>query len=555
MMFSRHSLRWLILGLSTLSLTAAAPTERLRNPFVPLFTLVPNGQLESEVNEETIQFIAHTYDWINSHGGAWLKGAQEWEYFAGESGVRDQAGRTVGDRLRAAKPRIILTNYRNGAYTSQNALEEAAEVEREFVLAVAVHDTGTALTSNLAPTNQLLKLSVPGLIPAGRSPVYPFKASTTNAENTIDKQQYVTWLRIGDEVMRIEQVVRKGDTIEASVRRGIWGTQATAHSAGSRVLQPVYCGAVRPNGAEYYLSGLLGGNSPQPAVRYIMQQQHPAFWEFLARKTEGILREKIDPWYDCATSSWINHANAFGDRITAPLDLETGRLLDRDRLREYQQRKFDALAQRFPDAQFYLNWVFPQWWTGTGQERLMFTGENGYRPVAGAVIEMHANHQFMPWRSLMTMQLDQRDRNIRALAWAKEADRGDDSAMDSEYQFFSYCSHLLVYEPGAPQFWGGAWKPRAPYGRFTPPDFVFWQLGRSSQRFTSIDEAEVSEVEGLYQRQFEHGTVVVNPQDEKTLRLALEQPMFDARTGLWRRELWVAPRTARILLSHPPQAN
>ena len=45
--------------------------------------------------------------------------------------MRNTAGRSVGERLRALNPDIILTNYRNGAYTNQFALDEAMEAERE----------------------------------------------------------------------------------------------------------------------------------------------------------------------------------------------------------------------------------------------------------------------------------------------------------------------------------------------------------------------------------------------------------------------------------------
>ena len=59
--------------------------QLLSKPFVKMFTLVGEGPLKNQ-QQENIEFIARTYDWINSHGGRWLKQTKDWRYFAGESG-------------------------------------------------------------------------------------------------------------------------------------------------------------------------------------------------------------------------------------------------------------------------------------------------------------------------------------------------------------------------------------------------------------------------------------------------------------------------------------
>ena len=276
--------------------------------------------------------------------------------------MRNTAGRSVGERLRALNPDIILTNYRNGAYTNQFALDEAMEAERDCPLAIAVWKTEAALATSVGADATVLQFRPPATVPTAKPDIYPFKPSTTNDEHTRAKNSYVSWLRLSDEILRVERVTRKGDVIELAVRRGLWGTRAAAHAADSVAFAPVYCGSVRPDGKEYYLSGLIDGNSPQPAVRYVLQQQHPDYWKLLGGKMQTILEEGVYPWFDCSTSSWINHSNAYGVRLPAAYDLEHERPLDRDTLREYQQRKFDALFKRFPKAQIYVNWNFPQWW-------------------------------------------------------------------------------------------------------------------------------------------------------------------------------------------------
>lgn len=540
----------LTLAASAFARTDPQPAE---TPYVRLFTLIPGGALEEEVTEENLRFIARNYGWINSHGGTWLKGSSHSpEIFFGPSGVRDAAGRTVGERLRELNPGIILTNYRNGAYTSQDALAEAAEVERDFPLAIAVHDTGAQLVDSIDAHQTALRLTAPTSRPEGQPPGYPFKASTTKDAHTQTKTGYVTWLRLGDEVLRIDQVDTEGSEIVLTVRRGIWNTQATAHRADTRVFQPVYCGAIRPNGEEYYLSGLLDGNSPQPAVRYIMQQQHPAFWEFLARRTASLLAEGVHPWFDCSTSSWINHANAYGVRVEA-FDHESGESLTRERLREYQQRKFDFIQERFPDAEIYVNWIFPQHWFRNGHERYQLTGENGHRPVAGAALEMYANFRYMPWDELIRVQIDQRNLGLRIVSWAKESGVGnDDSRMASDYLHFAYGTYLLVHEPGAENYFGASWRNPHRTGRFIPPEFVYWDFGAPQQRFATLEEAAHPDHPGVYRRLFEHGEVLVNPDGEATREIALSAPAFDIREHQWVERVTLRPRTASLLLRNAP---
>lgn len=555
---SSRRLRWFGLPLLLAGVACAQPAstpaqsapQRAERPYLKLFTLVGEGQLAAEVTGENIRFIAATYGWVNSHGGEWQRGGRLPEYFTGRSGVLDAAGRTVGERLRAANPAIVLTNYRNGAYTNQFAVNEAMEVERDCPLAIAVYDTGAALLQPLGAGGTVARFRPPSAVPAGQPDIYPFKPSTAGGGHTTGKQSYVSWLRLDDEIIRIEGARRTDGVIELTLRRGQWGTLAAPHAADTLVLGPVYCGRVRPDGGEYYLSGLIDGHSEQPAVRYVMQQQHPAYWQFLGGKMAGILQEGVWPWFDCSTSSWINHANGYGVKLETSYDLEHRRPLDRDTLREYQQRKFDALFARFPGAEIYVNWVFPQWWTGPGHEQLMFTGANGHRPLTGAVIEMYANSGHMEWLPLIKMQLDMRDRGIRALSWAKQHGTiGGDAGMSPEYLLFAYCTHLLVHEPDAPQYWGGAWDATGPHGRFTPPDFVYWDLGEPRQRFQDIAEAGLAGTPGVYRRQFAKGFVLVNP-DAKTAReVTLEAEAFDPTRGAWVKQVTLAPRTGALLLT------
>jgi hypothetical protein len=110
---------------------------------------------------------------------------------------------------------------------------------------------------------------------------------------------------------------------------------------------------------------------------------------------------------------------------------------------------------------------------------------------------------------------------------------------------FSYATHLLVYQPDVPQYWGGAFRKQSPHGEFTPPDFVFWDLGAARERFANIDEARVA---GLYRRRFAKGMVVVNPDLKTPAALALDGEYYEPESGRWLRAVELAPRTGRLLL-------
>ena len=530
-------MRWIVafLLLPLAGAQTPAPSDR---PFVKLLAVYGPGKLD-DASEEQVRHIGRTFGWINSHGGSWLRTSYpKWEYMAGKSGG------DVGKRLRAVNPNIILTNYRNGAYTNQGGVHEAGEQERALPLAIAVHDTGARLAEPVTASAASIVLRPPSEIPKGKPAIYPFKASTTPERYTLDKRRYVAWLRLDDEILRIDKAEAREGRIVLSVARGYWNTKSAAHGPATTVLAPVYCGSIRPDGREYYLSGLPDGNSAQPALRYVLMQQRPEFWEYLAAKSKEAFDEGLNgPWYDCTVSSWINHSNAWGVRLAGPWDVDLKRPLDRETFREYHQRKLDDMFRRFPKGQFFVNWFFPKFYFGEGHEKLMFSGANGHRPISGGAIEMYANENFMDWKELMAMQIDMIKNRYTVAAWIKRADTGSDENMPHDYQLFAYGTHLLVYEPDAPQYWGGAWKVL-----FTPPPFVYWELGRAKEKFDRIEQAELAGAPGVYRRLYEKGIVLVNPDLKKTLAAKLEREYYETESGRRVSSVELPPRSARLLL-------
>lgn len=555
-MFWRSIVMTIGLGVSVTASGAENPAPQpMDHTYVKLFQAVPNGAWE-DTSDERLKTIARDYYWINSHAGSWLKGSApenkqsaeglarmadgdvDWRYFAGPSAGRDANGKTVGERLREFNPKIILTNYRNGAYTNQNAVREAGEIERRIPMSIAVHDTHTSLTQALSTDETTILLRPPSKVPEGQPATYPFIASTTKEQYSKDKKEFVAWFRLDDEIMRIDEVQSADGKIQLTVVRGYWGTKAAPHAADAVVLQPIYNGS-RGRDREYGLSGLPNGNSPQRGLRYVMNQGREEFWNFLAEKSQEILDEGYNgPWFDCTASTWINHSNACGVSVKqqGAWDPELKRNMDPETYREYQQRKIDYLFERWPGREIYVNWFFPRTYFSNGTEKLMFSGANGHKPISGGAIEMYANPGNMEWLPLMDMQLDMTRNNYRHISWVKAAD------MSEKYMLFAYATHLMIHQNGTEQYWGREGDP------FNPNPFLYYDLGEPLQTFQKIDEAQLEEVAGVYGRQFDKGLVLVNPDMKQAKSVKLDDTMFDAVSRAWVSEVSLEPRAGVVLI-------
>jgi hypothetical protein len=519
--------------------------------YVKLFTLL-GAQPYNDASDDVIEFIARNYAWINSHGGSWLRPAYEQgrtrekpALFAGPSGGVDARGRTVGQRLREINPDIILTNYRNATPTSQHAVTEAREVESTIPLAILVHDTMTTLDRSLSASDTEVWIQKPSDKPDWiKEDVYPFKASSTSKPYSLDKDHYVAWIRLENEILRIVKAESTPeDLIRLTVRRGFWGTTAVTHQAGSTVFQPVYCGIVR-RGERQWEGENLGGSPDQQgqaSLRYLMMVQKPVFWKWLAEKSREILEQGYNgPWFDCTCSMWINHANAYGVQVP-PYDFDKQQELIRDDFRLYHQMKLDYMFETFPEGEFYVNWIWPQYYFDNGIDRLLFSGANGHHPISGGAVEMYGSFM-IPWVDTMKLHRDLIDNNYRAVFWKK----GEDS---NEFNLFAYGSYLLMQEPTAPHCFGGRWNEQGPYGLFTPPSFLFWDLGKPLEQFRDISEAELPGHPGVYRRRYSKGMVVVNPSWDDTFELALEEDLYEPITSDWVEKVTLEPRRARLLLS------
>jgi len=474
----------------------AQQLQRLERPLVPLMTLT--GQMFVPQSDEQLRQLANTYRLVNAHGG-----------LAGELTEPAEFGR----RLRAVNPDFLLSHYLNGSYVGQGQTQEAPEVERLFPLGIAVWRPDCRLKSGVSAEQTSLEILPPSQLPSAAPPIYPLKASTTSEQYSRTKNQYVAWLRMNQEILRIDRAEAVDGAIRLTVRRGTWNTTAAQHGPDSAVLLPIYIGSVR-QGADVSLGGVPDSKSGLVGLRYALQVQDPGFQQWLGDKCERIFRMGFDvAWLDVTSSSWYNNADAYGNAIT-PWDIAKARPLDNAAYLEYQQQKIDYLFKRFPDRRFFVNNVKPWMYTGAAGERRMMTGEPGHHPVSGGSIENYANvRDESAWRETVETTLDFVKSGFTGVAWSKA--QGQQNS--PRYRLFAYATFLMAWQPEAKLMFGGGWGP----GR-RPDEFHCWDLAAPSEHFAKVDDAQRPDAPGVYQRKFRKGLVLVNTRNRNAASIRLE---------------------------------
>jgi len=482
--------------------------------------------------DDQIKQIAETWSMVNSHGfminpsnpaGGMMK------LWAGPDCEKDAQGRTNIERIKAINPGFLFSNYRHGSNIEQNCPNEAAEVETRFPLAISIWNTSTTLTKGISAQDSTILISRYPKIPKGAPAFYPFKKSTTQAEHTKDKNEYVAWIRLGDEILRVDDLKASDEGIEMQVKRGIWGTAASAHPAGETVFQSVYIG--RSNigslleGGDAALSGTPDTRAPQMGIRYALMMFDPKYIEWLAEKAKAIFDQNYDIcWLDIATSNYYNNADAYGGSVE-PWNLQKKKVLTPDEYREWQQIKQDGLYKIFPNKKFWINNVKPGSYFNNGHERYQLSGENGHHPVDGGCMEMYVGgaqaRAEKGWRISAAATQDWVQNNFGGVAWSKGADFNN-------YRLFSYATYLMAYEPGAKL----KFCISEATGLLSKPQSMFYlDLGKPLQHFKSIDEAKMAGQNGLYARDFEYAKLFMNVGVSEIGPIALGKEYIDIQTG------------------------
>ena len=535
--------------------TSAIHPERGRAPFVRLATMANNAAQARAINnlapgerEARIEQLTRWYVHFNCPGSKDFP-------FGNPSKGPNSPDTTLADRLVARG--ALVSNYRNGSYISQarrgeELFSEAPALEREAPLAILTwwpghkaadagspDDAGARLAAALEPAATTVRVTSPAAYKPGVAPVtWPYlpsrgKGGAAGAMYSESTADFVSWVRVGDEMMRVLQVGGAAGAIELTVTRGCFGTAPARHARGARVLSPVYIGSIRAVSWDKHLAGSPPVNHPDSPLRYAVMAWQSAP-EDPRRDGAGWLARRIAAtfgagqpapyfqgyntvWLDITSCSPYNTADAYGQPVM-PWDEGSQTPVSAERWTACQIAKIEALRRRlaamgYPGLKMTANNLAYN--GGPDRElRIRLMDRGG---LDGAALE-HWLQRTATWPAAMEQHFYIQQHDLAAIYWVKtgELDRKFNTL---QYKRFTYGSYLLGWNPAAQ-------RPclASHFGLQAPDELYFRDFGKPLRPAARL--ADLSVTDGVYRRDFAGGAVLVNP-TQRRIRCELNGTYLD----------------------------
>jgi hypothetical protein len=303
-------------------LLAAEPPQPAAKPFVRLFSVV-NAAEARRLNRLPTKELDRRLDEL----------ARWYCHFHGESSNQfplgdlsaDEAGVTLGAKL--AKRGAMVSNYRNGSWVSQANegdinFGEAADIEKNAPLAIATWwpghkdassgsdpDPAARLIGAVDVSTMEIRVSSAARYRPARTPEeWPYMASRGKARAySLNTHDFVAWVRIEDEILRVNQVRAEKQAVILGVDRGHFGTKAAAHPEGARVMSPVYIGSTA---ASHWDTGLAGSppvDNPRKPLRYAPKLWREDALAWIAGRIQANFSNgKPAPYFQGYNTVWLD---------------------------------------------------------------------------------------------------------------------------------------------------------------------------------------------------------------------------------------------------------
>lgn len=412
------------------------------------------------------------------------------------------------------------------------------------------------------------------------------------------ESNYVTWLRIDDELMRIEEF--DADTATVAVTRGFDGSKAVAHGKGDAVCHPTYNSKGVPGDSREEFENRGG------FLAYIADPAATLRWDRVRDMTLETIRSGYDGvWIDCLGSISFGAVDVFAKSVNSKKthnrtdeavmegwdeashyrrvwNFRKNRPYDYNDHREYCEA---GLARAYRELEKELGYVpmicanniGPGYYPKMGsRKRYMMSTQVKPRPldaycmegfVAGIGTEEFErflrDRKVRPaptlqdlegWQVQVGILMDAYQDGLCAApmmtqaGWKTQLFEAYDDAQREPYELYAYASFLLAVEKDAPARLGRpAFSGMGRERRVKIYPHYYWPLGAPSE---SKKELEAYRVPGRvsYWRKFSKGLVIVNPSENVDRAIAIDPPLFDPATGRKVRSVDLAPKNGRILL-------
>lgn len=448
------------------------------------------------------------------------------------------------DALRAINPNFKGLTYVNSTYT--RSAEDAPLVEAKYRRSLCMH-LSAELCEPIDPDQTRFLVRSPSARRGGKERRRPIaiRASTIEGNlSPVDRPStrfYVFWIRIGDELMRVNRF--DPDTGKLEVERGFDNSRPVAHPMGARVFSPVYLGFKRTHKDKY--PGLHPGG-PGDRVRYVLDPGSPAGYPFLARTALAAMRENRTDgvWLDTLNVGDFNLSDCLGRPVT-PWDFVHDQPYAADHFRLGQEKKM-AFLQEYVKQEtgkypfLVANNLKPQtYYPGHGgMQRLLESTEVKPRPLDGFCMEGGlAWYGEDHWRPRIQMLMHAARNGLAAMpihgpAGGKSKLAERDTPERERAERFGYASYLLAVESDGRTMMGTyAFYRNGDDREVRLHPMYFYPIGDPAETVPP-DQLDRYLVPGtkVFRRRFTGGVVLVNT-GTSAQRIVLEARMLDPDRG------------------------
>jgi hypothetical protein len=520
----------------------------LDKPEYPIYGAAFGGKVV--VNQDDLDKIANSFEFVYGHTFT----TEEMDY-----------ARQINPDIKFVK---YISTWRADGYVAESQFRRDILYYQVGVLSANIDTSATSFT--IGPISGSTTVDVKASTVAGNFSYYfsDEQPSTTS---------YVTWLRIGDELMKVLSFNTANGSV--TVQRNFDGAGATAHTAAAPVLCPeygTYPGEDNPAGNKK----LTYLHDPVSMTRF--DKILTMLGEFAATGGDGV-------WIDILGAKSIGEHNINGnDILWKAWNFETGMPYTRDEYREkneigirYVQETWQQQTGQWP-LLFGNNIMAARYDDGSGgMRRFIAPTEIKPRPVDGMCMEnfmgAYDTEQWNAWHNDSTVSIPNKasyknwTQNVQTVMKAAQEGLSAipliinagmktatfealDRATRHEWERWAYASYLIGVERTnghCPTLLGTPMQFRQDGQRFVDVDSCYyWPIGDPAETRLP-DDLDGYRADGhvTYARKFTNGLVLANPDETQSDALDLDQAYIDPDTGTEITTITMPPQSGRILLN------
>jgi hypothetical protein len=519
----------------------------LEKPAIPLLGIIRftgNGMDKKTIREEDAQVMLKVYQGLHvPEGQTTLNNSVQWK------------------KMTEANPDFMILPY-SSSTVSKPSMGITKALEEDPLNLCSFYLEGN-LVDSIEPETKTFRYKPTMNTGCG------LKAATASGEYSENIHTYIFFIRIGDEIMRVEELEK--DSCILTVERAYKNTEAASHAQNAMVMGPVYRGKRDvQNPGTYGVSSCFPdysdwGDGSVPQYHLRLDSEKTA--KLVAAATEEFFQSGCNGlWLDLTSPGIFVPCNAYGIPVK-PWNFELEENYTQKTYMAHQERKIQLMREeiiKLTGKRPYMvsnNHANGKYFYGNGMDLVRPT-EQKPDPIEGVILEgAFCFYQTKNWYSM-----DLWSTNLKTLIhgaqnkypvwpWIKSMryaylPKPKNSEAD-RFQFFDYTSTLLGYEPNA-----GIVCPMPAYEKeegstktLNLPDYLFYDIGQPLERvdYNNVNGLRISD-KNTFRRQWSKALIYVNPTDKDDDTISVPSGYFDPDLGKTVTRISMPAHTGKILL-------